>query len=945
MPTLELSLLGPLQITLDGEPPRASLWAKTQALLAYLASEADRPHRREVLVGLLWPDQPEDAARHSLRQALYQLRRAIGGGRLPYLSITPQALQFNQASSCSVDVAEFLATIDGCRGHVHRRREACPPCIERLRRAATLYRDHFLAGFYLKDSVPFEEWALVRREQLRRAALSCLQVLAEHHALRGEVELMEKVARRQIELDPFAEDAHRQLMRALSWSGQRTAALAQYEALRQALAAELDAPPERETTALRARIEAGTLARPSLPHLCNWPAHARLTSFVGRGDELAQIGEQLGSPDVRLLALVGPGGVGKTRLALQAAAQEAYSFRDGACWVPLDTVDAPELVVPAIASALQISLSGPADPLAQVRNWLRDREVLLVLDNCEHCLEAAPLMADLAASCPQVRILATSREPLHVRGEHRFPVLPLPLPERTAHLADTYTVTAASDSPAVTLFLDRARAIRPDFALTAGNAAAVAEICTRLEGLPLSIELAAVQIQSLSPEEILARLTSQLTLLTDGLRDLPARQRAVRASIEWSHGLLAGAEQTLFRRLAVFAGGCTLEAAEAVCGEGDLEVGHGIESLLDKHLLHASSAGSITRYGMYETIREFALECLDRSGESPIVRRKHAAYYADWKDRTFQQLDRLERELANLRAAMRWAIDSGQAEAGLRIASHAWFWSDRNAEWRYWLDGLLASPGAQVPSEARMSALIHAFLQSLMQGDDARCQAWRDEHLALAKALGDQAGLTNSLYLSGYLCIGRQDYEGASSIFAEGLVNATQAGNRFMIPMFENGLGNSLLLLGDYDRAEAALRAALRTFAEIGFQFGWIETLTSLGYISLGKQVPARAKGLFEQAIGGAIAMGFRSELPDCLNGLAGVALQQDELLQAARLYGAAEALAERSGSQSHEPPLLTLNERCKAALHERLDPAALACAWQDGRDMSLEEALACGRG
>jgi predicted ATPase/DNA-binding SARP family transcriptional activator len=955
MARLTLSLLGPFQIVLDGQPVPAPLWAKTQALLAYLAAEAARlqlgpvAHRREVLAGLLWPDQPDEAARHSLREALHQLRLALGAEASHLLLITPQTVQLNLAADCVVDVTEFVALIGACRAHAHRCEATCRPCIERLQRAATLYRGHFLAGFFLKDSVPYEEWALVLREQLARQALAAFHTLAEHYALQGQVEQLEQIARRQIELDPLAEDAHRQLMRAWSWSGRRNAALAHYEALRRTLASELNAPPEEETSALATQVKASLLPPLRSPYLHNWPSYARLTSFVGREDELARIATHLGSPDVCLLTILGPGGVGKSRLALQAAAQEAYAFRDGACWVPLDTVDAPELVVPAIAAALRLALSGPVEPLVQLTDWLREREMLLVLDGCERCVQAAPLLADLAAACPQVRILVTSRQSLHVRGERQFPVAPLALPDLSGLPQVANGVGALPSSPAVALFADRAQAVRPDFRLTHENVVAVAEICSRVDGLPLAIELAAGHVRALSPQTMLSHLSSQLALLTDGPSDLPARQRTMRASIEWSHALLGPADQVLFRRLSVFAGGCAPEAVEAVGVDDSLvalvasDVQGGIESLLDRHLLYSSESDGSIRLGMYEPIREYAQECLAISGEGPAICRKHADYYADWQGRHYQELDRMEVELSNLRAAMRWSLTSSHAEPGLRIAHHLWFWSSRSAEWRYWLDELLRSPGAQSLTQARVALVFAAALQVLLQGDYARCQALRDEHRALAEAMNDPFERNISLYLSGYLCMARQDYQGAASVFAEGLAWEARAGNPFMVAMFESGLGNNWLLLRDHDRAEAALRRAWEGFAGIGFQFGAIETLTSLGYVALEKQEYGRARELLTQAISQARAIGFRSSLPDCLNGLAGIAVQQGDLPRAARLYGAAQELAQRFGSPSHEPPLMVIRDRHLAVLRQILAPTDLECAWQEGRQMSLDEALAYG--
>jgi tetratricopeptide (TPR) repeat protein len=346
---------------------------------------------------------------------------------------------------------------------------------------------------------------------------------------------------------------------------------------------------------------------------------------------------------------------------------------------------------------------------------------------------------------------------------------------------------------------------------------------------------------------------------------------------------------------------------------------------------------------MFETIREYALGCLGISGESHVICRRHADYYADWQDCHYQDLNRLEVELGNLRAAMRWSLASSHAEPGLRIAHHLWFWSTRNAEWRYWLDELLGSPGAQGLTKARVALVFVAALQALMQGDYARCQARHDEHQALAVALDDPAEQSASRYLSGYLCLSKRDYEGAARVFAEGLAWETQAGSPFMIAMFENGLGNNWLLLRENDRAEAALQRALEGFSSIGFQFGATETLTSLGYVALEKQEYGRARELLAQAIEGAVAIGFHPGLPDCLRGLAGVAVQQGASTRAARLYGAAQELAQRFGAASHEPPLLVISGRHLTVLRQMLAPTDLECAWREGRQMSLDEALAYG--
>jgi tetratricopeptide (TPR) repeat protein len=292
---------------------------------------------------------------------------------------------------------------------------------------------------------------------------------------------------------------------------------------------------------------------------------------------------------------------------------------------------------------------------------------------------------------------------------------------------------------------------------------------------------------------------------------------------------------------------------------------------------------------------------------------------------------------------MRWSLASSHAEPGLRIAHHVWFWASRSAEWRYWLDELLRSTGAQPLTQARVALVFAAALQALFQGDHTRCQALCDEHRALAEALDDPIEQSCSRYLAGYLCMARQDYEGAAQVFVAGLARVTPTGAPFMIAIFESGLGNNWLLLRDCDRAEAALHRALEAFSSIGFEFGAIEALTSLGYVALEKGECGRARELLVQAISQAKATGFRSGLPDCLNGLAGIAVQQGDLPRAARLYGAAQELAQRFGSPSHEPPLLVIKDRYLTLLRQGLAPTDLERAWQEGRQMSLDEALACG--
>ena len=485
MTQLTISLLGPFQVILDDSPITDFATDKARALLVYLAVEVDRPHRREALAGLLWPDQPQRKANQNLRQALLNLRQALGDCEdEPCLLVSRETIQFNTHCVHRLDVAAFTALSQACQAHRHTRLGTCVPCLRRMEQMADLYRGEFLSQFFLSDSSTFEEWALLKREWLRHQVVQALSHLADFCERRGELDRARQYSRRQVELEPWHEEAHRQVMRLLALDGQRSAALAQYETCRRALAQELGIEPTHETVALYEWIRAGEVVSPSSPAY-NLPTVP--TPFVGRETELVELAELIANPDCRLVTLVGPGGIGKSRLALQVAADQVGAFAHGVYFVPLAAVSSPELIVSALADAIGFTFHDHQDPKEQLLNYLRDskREMLLVLDNVEHLLPRSAssasqrvseveLLAELLKRAPGVVLLATSRERLALQEEWVYEVAGLTyptslhIPSQSGERWETYS--------AIALFQQRAAQAQRRFSLSE-EAPHVARIC------------------------------------------------------------------------------------------------------------------------------------------------------------------------------------------------------------------------------------------------------------------------------------------------------------------------------------------------------------------------------------------------------------------------------------------------------------------------------------
>jgi predicted ATPase/class 3 adenylate cyclase len=685
--------------------------------------------------------------------------------------------------------------------------------------------------------------------------------------------------------------------------------------------------------------------------------------LIGREREVAQVAALLRLDDVNLVTITGPGGIGKTRLAFAAAEEVAADFRDGVVAVPLASIAEPGLVLPTLARAAGLRV-GESDPLASLERHLRDAAVLFLLDNLEQVAESGPQLLDLLASCPGVKVAATSRTRLRLSREREFPLSPLALPD------------------SVTLFVERAQAVRPDLDTGEASLHAIEELCAGLDGLPLAIELAASRAKVLSPQAMHARLGDRLGLLTGGARDLPVRQQALRSTLDWSHELLGEREQRLFAHLAVFAGGFTLEAAEAVC-DADLDT---LSTLVDNSLVYAEGE----RFGTLETVGAYAEEQLAAGGDEDDVRRRHAATFLELVERAAPQLagaDQaswlgvLEAEHENIRASLRSALGAGDVETALRFGAALWgFWLERGyvSEGRQWLGQALAE-GDGAHAAVRARALIGAGMLAHYEGDYAAAEALCRESIELHAAGEDRGGTAVALEGLALAVRTRGDFSAAETLFGDALAIFRELGDAEGTARTLDRLGIAVWFGGDDDRASDLVKESLEAFRRLGDRAGIGLALTDLGLVTLGRGDVTTARRLlddglalsrevtdrrnvakalyglgdvaradgdlaiaavrYDEGLTAAVEYGFPWLAALFIERLAGLTMTVGSLEQSARLFGAAEALRQAIGAPM-PAYFRALYDDDLAALRARLESGKLEAAWEDGRALTAETVL-----
>jgi DNA-binding SARP family transcriptional activator/predicted ATPase len=871
MTRLAIRVLGPFEVTLQGKPITSFETIKARALLAYLAAETGRPHRREALAEMLWPGRPEGAARANLRHTLRSLRLAIGDHQAQpsFLHTTRQAIALNPDADCWVDAQAFarsMASVERWEG----------PEAEALEQSLSLYRGAFLEDLSLPDSVLFEEWRILKREQLQRQVLNLLSWLVAGYERQGEYQRALAHAWRKVDLEPWDETAHRQVMRLLARSGRRAEALGQYEACRKVLADELGADPETETTRLYEQIQRGEIGPETIvragPPVPVWNLPAAPTPFFGRTDELAALEGWLADPDTRLVTVTGPGGSGKTRLALEAGARVAerdrqaladglpLDFRHGIVFVPLAAVDSAEGLVPALASALGLRLQGGQEQLIEA---LRRKEILLILDNLEHLLAGVEFLAEILRAAQGVQILTTSREQLQLQAECVLPLGGLVYPEqdfRPSLAEATHPDAWVAAYPALQLLVESARRVQPHFAPSPEDLPVLLDLCRQVDGLPLALELAASWADTLSLSDILAEARQSMDFLQAEWRDTPRRQRSIRAVFDVSWRRLDQAEQAVFSQLSVFRGGFGREAAAQVV-MGTAAAPGLLATLVRKSFLQHDPATH--RYHVHELLRQYGSEKLNADPAlETATRDQHSQYYCERlghavegsKDSELPSVwDAIQGDIENVRAACLRAATCWHPGRLVQAADAlGWFYyrgygnlQQGEITFRGMEEALVASktwPSSETSDRTRTMARILAWQATFrkLAGDPETSKRLIRKSLALLDDpnLADEDCSVERAHLAfqtGYSWL-YPDSGTARQHFAESFRLYQEASHKLGMGYALLGLGRAASFYGSQEEAREAVSQSISVHRAIGNQVGESEALGVLGGMVAVKQ-------------------------------------------------------------------------------------------------------------
>ncbi len=876
---LDIKLFGSVELKLNGRPLKKFISRKADALLIYLACH-ERPFSREHLATLFWGDSPQKKALANLSVILSSLRKQVA----PYIIANRHTISFNHTIDNYVDYAVFTQGIASARRQQHN--TPTRSIAAQLAQAIELYRGPFLSGFSLRQAAGFEAWALIEQEQLTQLAIEALDTLINFHLSREQYTRGIEYAQRSVTLDPLYETTHRQLMQLYALDGQRNAALVQYETCHTILATELGVAPDEETRLLFEQIKNNSItSKQSKQSAANGYSHAHKhnlpasqTAFIGRGAELQQIKTRLDNKSCRLITLLGPGGVGKSRLALTVARQQINTFWHGVWFVPLAGLQSEKHLPETIAEVLNLTL-GPGSLEPQLINFLRQKEMLLILDNFEHILEGTDLLVTMLKAAPELKIIVTSRERLNIRAEWLFDVGGLPYPATTQRLNAAEILTF----DAVNLFVRRARQIQLEIKITEQNAAAIARICQLVQGLPLALELAAAWVRTLSFDDIVAEIEHSLALLSTNLRDMTPRHRSIEAVFAYSWQRLSPTQQRILRQLAVFQGDFSVLAVQDVAGATAVT----LLNLVNKSLLIQQDKGK-QLFTLHMLIRQFLyIKLADDSAELVQTRSRHAHYYANFMQQNSERMKGdglvsaqagIRAEFENVRQAWQFALETCNATLLEQMHEGLMIFAE--------LQGLY-----QYAAQAYADAIV-SYEKDFDETDKTYCRVlgkllvgfgWQNFRLGHYQAAEEAAERSLQLFekhdiwqardypllIMGGVAFERGDLIPATKNIEESAALFQRNDDMWGYSGLMGNLAEIYALGGEYDRARQAAQVGLEAATQAGslFQMGGCQTV--LGTLAFARGDIPQAKSYLESALDNARTIGLQVKVAVALVELA----------------------------------------------------------------------------